>query len=106
MVVDLKTAIVKPLLKKPSLDKNLLKNDRPVSILPFLSEIFENVLHKPLSHLQETNLSNPLQSACRAGHSTDTVLLRIVNNILSTLDNDTTSVLLLDLSAAIDTIDH
>ena len=28
---DLKTAIVKPLLKKPSLDKNLLKNYRPIS---------------------------------------------------------------------------
>ena len=35
---DLKTAIVKPLLKKPSLDKNLLKNYRPICNLPFLSK--------------------------------------------------------------------
>ncbi|WP_419591906.1 hypothetical protein, partial [Thiolapillus sp.] len=49
----LKTAIVKPLLKKPSLDKNLLKNYRPISNLPFLSKILEKVvLHKLLSHLQ------------------------------------------------------
>ena len=56
---------------------------------------------------QENNLSNPFQSAYRAGHSTETVLLRIVNDILSALDNDNISVLLLlDLSAAFDTIDH
>ena len=105
---DLKTAIVKPLLKKPSLDKNLLKNYRPISNLPFLSKILEKViLHKLLSHLQENNLSNPFQSAYRAGCSTETVLLRIVNDILSALDNDNISVLLLlDLPAAFDTLDH
>ena len=105
---DLKTAIVKPLLKKPSLDKNLLKNYRPISNLPFLSKILEKVvLHKLLSHLQENNLSNHFQSAYRAGHSTETNLLRIINDILSALDNDNISVLLLlDLSAAFDTIDH
>ena len=38
---DLKTAIVKLLLKKPSLDRNLFKNYRPISNLPFLSKILE-----------------------------------------------------------------
>ena len=96
------------MLKKPSLDKNLLKNYRPISNLPFLSKILEKVvLHKLLSHLQENNLSNPFQSAYRSGCSTETVLLRIVNDILSALDNDNISVLLLlDLSAAFDTLDH
>ena len=105
---DLKTAVVQPLLKKPSFDRNLLKNYRPISNLPFLSKILEKVvLHKHLSHLQENNLSNPFQSAYRAGHSTETVLLRIVNDILSALDNDNISVLLLlDLSAAFGTINH
>ena len=105
---DLKTAVVKPLLKKPPLEKNLLKNYRPISNLSFLSKILEKVvLHKLLSHLQENNLNNPFQSAYRAGHSTETVLLRIVNDILSALDNDNISVLLLlDLSAAFDAIDH
>ena len=103
----LKTAIVKPLLKKPLFDKNLLKNYRPISNLPFLSKILEIVvLHKHLSHLQENILSNPFQSAYRAGHSTETVLLRTVNDILSALDNDNISVLLLDLSAAFDITDH
>ena len=57
---DLKTAVVKPLLKKPSLNKNLLKNYHPISNLPFLSKILEKVvLHKLLSYLQENNPSNP-----------------------------------------------
>ena len=72
---DLKIAVVKPLLKKPSLDKIFWKRKkkRPISNLPFLSRILENVvLHKLLSHLQENNLSNPFQSAYRAGCSTET----------------------------------
>ena len=84
----LETAIVKTLLKKPSLDKNLLKNYRPIFNLPFMSKIREKVVHKLLSHLQANNLCNPFQSAYRAGHSTETVLLRVANDILSALDND------------------
>ena len=104
---DLKTAVIKPLLKKQSLDKNLLKIYRPISNLPVLSKSREKVvLHKLHSHPQENNLSNPFQSAYRAGHSTETVLLRTVNDILSALDNDNISVLLLDLSAAFDITDH
>ena len=94
--------------KSHHLTKNLLKNYCPISNLPFLSKILEKiVLHKLLYHLQENNLSNPFHSAYRAGHSTETVLLRIVNDILSAPDNDNISVLLLlDLSAAFNTIDH
>ena len=50
---DFKTAIVKPLLKKPSLDQNVLKNYRPISNLPFLSKILENVV------LHETSCTPP-----------------------------------------------
>ena len=105
---DLKTAVIKRLLKKPSLDKkNLLKNYSSISNLPFLSKIHEKVVsHKLHSHLQKTQLSNPYQSAYRAGHSTETVLLRIVNGILSALDNDDVSALLLEFSAAFDTTDY
>ena len=73
-----------------------------------MSKLLEKVvLHKRLSHLQENNLSNPFQTAYRAGHNTETVLLCIVNDILSALDKNNISVLLLlDLSAAFDTIDN
>ena len=111
---DLKTAIVKPPLKKKttttaiSPEKNVLKNYRPISNLPFLSKILEKVvLHQLLAHLQENNLCNPFQSAYRTGHSTETALLRVVNDLLAAMDEDKVSVLLLlDLSATFDAIDH
>ena len=69
--------------------KIFLKTTVPFLNLPFLSKILEKVvLHKLLSHLQENNLSNPFQSAYRAGYSTETILLRIVNDILSALEMD------------------
>ena len=94
--------------KTTSLDQNVLKNYRPISKLPFLSKILEKVvLHKLLAHLQENNLCNPFQSAYRTGHNTETALLRVVNDLLNAMDEDKISVLLLlDLSAAFDTIDH
>ena len=53
------------------------------------------------------NLFYSHQSAYRAGHSTETAILKIVNDLLSALYEDKVSLLsLLDLSAASDTIDH
>ena len=105
---EFKSAIVKPLLKKSNLDPNELKNYRPVSNLPFLSKLLERLILKQLfSHLSANNLLNAHQSAYRPGHSTETVLLRVLNDLLNFLDNDKTAILLLlDLSAAFDTIDH
>ena len=106
--LDFKTALVKPLLKKSTLDPNILKNYRPISNLPFLSKILEKVILQQLSdHLASNNLLTPHQSAYRPGHSTETAILRILNDILNSLDKNKISVLLLlDLSAAFDTIDH
>ena len=103
-----KSAVVKPLLKKPSLDQNILKNYRPVSNLSFLSKILEKVILKQLFHYLNTHsLLSPNQSAYRPSHSTETALLRVTNDILTALDNgDVTILTLLDLSAAFDTIDH
>ena len=105
---EFKTAAVKPLLKKANLDPNNFKNYRPISNLPFLSKLLERlVLQQLFSHLTFHNLLSPHQSAYRAGHSTETVLLRILNDLLTSLDQNKISVLLLlDLSAAFDTIDH
>ena len=50
---------------------------------------------------------DPLQSAYKKGHSTETALLKVQNDILIDIDNKNISILvLLDLSAAFDTIDH
>ena len=52
-----KSAIVKPLLKKTTLNPEILKNYRPVSNLSFLSKILEKVVPRQLSnHLLTNNL--------------------------------------------------
>ena len=54
-----KTAIVKPLLKKPSLDQDALSSYRPITSLPLLSKILEKiVLHQLLAHLMHTISKN------------------------------------------------
>ena len=105
---EFKFAIVKPLLKKSNLNPDDLKNYRPISNLPFLSKLLERlILHQLFSHLSAHNLLSAHQSAYRSGHSTETVLIRILNDLLVSLDENKISILLLlDLSAAFDTIDH
>jgi hypothetical protein len=58
-------------------------------------------------HLQQYNLLEPLQSAYRSFHSTETALTKVYNDLTHALDEKKVVVLLLlDLSAAFDTIDH
>ena len=103
-----KQAVVRPLLKKPSLDKEVLKNYRPVSNLPFISKVLEKVVATRLDrHLESNILHDSRQSAYRSGHSTETALLRVHHDIAAALDNNCHAVLvMLDLSAAFDVIDH
>ena len=105
---SLKTALVKPLLKKATLDKNNLTNYRPISNLPFLSKVIERVVASRLNdHLINNNLYEKMQSAYRTCHSTETALIKVHSDILQAIDNRKGVILvLLDLSAAFDTIDH
>ena len=105
---SLKRALVSPLLKKPSLDKEILGNYRPVSNLNFLSKTIERVVAMKLKdHMSSLGLYEPMQSAYRAKHSTETAILRVHNDILMALDHGQIAILvMLDLSAAFDTIDH
>ena len=79
-----------------------------MSNLSFLSNVLEKVVAIRLnSHINSSNASNHYQSAYRKLHSTETALLKIYNDILSsTNDGRVTALTLLDLSAAFDTIDH
>ena len=97
-----------PLLKKPSLSKDDLKNYRAVSHLNFISKIIEKIISNlVLSHLDKNNLSNPNQSAYKPLHSTETALLKIHNDIcMNMYTGKTTALVLLNLSAAVDTLDH
>ena len=103
-----KTAVVSPLIKKATLPANDFKNYRPVSGLSFMSKLVESVVAKQLpEHIHVHRLDNTYQSAYKTGHSTETALLSIKNEVhLSLSRGEPTALVLLDLSAAFDTIDH
>ena len=61
---DFKNVIVKPLLKIPILDKDKLKDYRPVSNLHFISKVIEKLVAKRLEeHMSEYSMYDPMQSA-------------------------------------------
>ena len=78
------------------------------SNLSFLSKLIEKVISsRILKHIADNELIDKFQSAYRCGHSTETALLRVYNDIVTMVGKGNGSYLvLLDLSAAFDTIDH
>ena len=77
--------------------------ERQDAILPSLADLFNSSLASGNSH----NLYNTCQSAYRPGHSTETALLKVVNDLFLSLNKGNIFVLaLLDFSSAFDTIDH
>ena len=73
---SLKVAVIKPLLKKPNLDQENIKNYRPISNLPFLSICFEKAVAQQLTAFLKTNyVYKMLQSGCRPHHSTESAQL-------------------------------
>uniref|UniRef100_A0A8C6LI35 Reverse transcriptase domain-containing protein n=1 Tax=Nothobranchius furzeri TaxID=105023 RepID=A0A8C6LI35_NOTFU len=105
---DFKKAVIQPLLKKHGLDASLAENYRPISKLPFLSKVLEKcVYHQFLVFMDENAIFETFQSGFRALHSTETALVRVLNDIyLATDSGNSVLLLLLDLTAAFDTIDH
>ena len=103
----LKNAIVTPIIKKAGLPPEL-KNYRPISNLPFISKVLEKVVASQLHrYIVDHGLAATHQSAYRKMHSTETALVKIMDDIFRGIDNRRVAYLfLLDLSAAFDTIDH
>ena len=103
-----KSACVTPLLKKADLDSVDVKSYRPISNSSVTSKLLESVVSKQLvKYLKDKDLLSDLQSAYRAKHSTETVVLKVLADIVLALDSgDMAMLTLLDLSAAFDSIDH
>ena len=103
-----KTAQVTPLLKKPCLDKTQYSNCRSISNLSVVSKVLERLaLARLQPHLQNSVNFAQLQPAFCHGHSTETALLRVTNDVFSAADERCASLLVgLDISAAFDTICH
>ena len=103
----IKESVIIPLLKKPTLDPDVMKNYRPVNTLSFLSKLIERVVLKQLDdHMHENNLHEHTQFGYKKYHSTETMVLGLTEEALKGFDEGlATIVIFLDLSAAFDTID-
>uniref|UniRef100_A0A8C6LVM5 Reverse transcriptase domain-containing protein n=1 Tax=Nothobranchius furzeri TaxID=105023 RepID=A0A8C6LVM5_NOTFU len=106
--ISLKQAVVRPLLKKSGLDPRILSNYRPVSTLPFISKIIERaVFIQLMSFLQDREIGEVFQSGFKPFHSTESALLKVLDDILVANDSgDAVFLVLLDLTSAFDSIDH
>ena len=86
-----KEALVTPILKKPGLDPTQLNNLLPVSNLHFISKLTERAIFDQIhSHMSWFAPYLTLQSAYRKGHSTETALLQIPNDILMNMNCNST----------------
>lgn len=95
-----------PLKKKPNVDSGVLTNYRPISLLP--AKMLEKIVQRQLAKFIEShNILHDTQSGFRAGFSTETALLEVADSVRIAVDSGASSMLvLLDLSAAFDMVDH
>ena len=105
-----KSSAITALLKEAeeALDPEIFKNYRPVSNLVFLSKLTERCVASQLkNHVKENKLESPNAFGYKEGHSTELLLVKVVDGLLTAFDKKTATVLLLlDLSAAFDTVDQ
>ena len=101
-----KTAKVIPILKKG--DPTKMANYRPVALLPVTSKILEEVVRGQVSdHFEKNGLLPVSQHGFRPSRSTTTALLSLEKTLIEAQENGKSSAMLLfDLSAAFDTLDH
>ena len=106
----LNTGVLVPLIKQLDdlVDIDNEKNYRPVTNLQFVGKLIERVVKRRLNkHLVEYELESDFEHGYKEGHSTETLLVAAMNELLVSCDAGLPSVMmLLDLSAAFDTVDQ
>ena len=106
-MVPVRSSVIDPLLKKMGLDVEGRKNYRPVNNLVSLSKLIERIVKARIEeHMEQHSLHNKRAFGYKKHHSTETMMVGAVNDILTGFDeNKCTVMVFLDLSAAFDTID-
>ena len=104
----LKSAIIIPILKKPTADPDELNNFRPISNFPYIAKLLEKVVvHRLRKHKSLNGFYEQCQSAYHPGHSTKAAVFEIQSDVQLAVNNDKCVFLvLLGLSAAFDTVPH
>ena len=104
---DMKIAKVIPIYKAS--DPSLLKNYRPISLLPAFSKLLEIMYDKLMSFLVSKNILYKRQYGFRSKHSTIHPILHFLNHCAEANNkphSEYTLAVLCDLSKAFDVIDH
>ena len=83
---SLKTALISPRLKKPSLDYEEFANFQPISNLKVVSKAIEKTVAVQVDDYNKYNMNTPFQSAYKTNHSTETSLIKVNNDILCAID--------------------
>ncbi len=102
----LKISKVIPILKMD--DEKLFTNYRPISLLPSISKIFEKVIFKQIyKYFQDQHLFYNAQYGFRTEHSSEYIVLELIDRIITEMDNDKIPFsIFLDLSKTFDPLDH
>ncbi len=103
---QLKVAYVIPIHKAES--KLIPSNYRPISILPVISKIFEQLLHSRLIYyLEKFEFFNDHQFGFQKGRSTEQAIVDICSKINNALDQkERPCSIFLDFAKAFDTVNH
>ena len=85
-----------------------IKDYRPISVLSVLSKVYERVILNQLwSFIKTQNLYSINQSGFRKGHSTNTLLLKLRDDIRMAMNRSEVALsILIDYSKAFDSIDN
>ena len=104
----LKIAELLPALKKPDSDFTNYSNFRPITNLKMVPKVIEKAVTVQLiADISTHHLDEWFQSAYKLYHSTEIALVRVQNDIFCAIySNHSVILLLLDLSAAFESVDH
>ena len=84
------------------------RHSRPISILPCLSKVFESQVKKQITeHFESHHTFYAMRSGFRAGHGCTSATLKVLNDIITTIDKKQyCAAIFIDLAKAFDSVNH